>query len=144
MRLTTRTSLALRTLMFCAAHPDRLARKAEVSVVCGASENHLAQVIHQLGRLGYLQTHRGRSGGIALGRPAAEITVGQVCRELEAVVPFVDCMDRHAEGCPLQSACTLKCMFEEALTAFYAALDRYTVADLVKDNAPLQELLRAA
>ena len=63
MRLTTRTNLAMRTLMFCAVNPDRIVRKHEVAEPCGASENHLAQVIHLLARKGYIRTQRGRSGG---------------------------------------------------------------------------------
>ena len=68
MRLTTRTNLAMRTLMFCAVNPGQIVRKHEVATACGASENHLAQVIHLLARKGYIKTQRGRSGGLMLAR----------------------------------------------------------------------------
>ncbi len=88
MRLTTRTNLAMRTLMFCAANPGRIVRKQEVAETCNASENHLAQVIHLLAQKGYLKTIRGRSGGLMLGRRAEDIRVGEVFRAFEAGPPF--------------------------------------------------------
>ena len=91
MRLTKQTSYAIRILMYCAANPDRLVTKAEIAEVCNASENHLAQVVHQLGQLGYLATHRGRKGGLELARAPAEIGIGEVFRALEAPMPVAEC-----------------------------------------------------
>lgn len=144
MRLTTRTSLAMRTLMLCAANPDRLVRKHEVAVACGASENHLAQVIHLLGQNGFLETRRGRGGGVRLGRSATSITAGEVFRTFEAVVPFTDCFEAEGGTCTLAGNCRLTCVMAEALEAFYARLDAVTVADLVSGNKPLAALLRVA
>ena len=144
MRLTTRTNLAMRTLMFCAANPDRLVRRQEVATTCNASENHLAQVIHLLAQKGFLHTVRGRSGGLTLGRPAQDIRVGEVFRAFEAVLPFAECFSGAENHCPLAGSCRLKCLLSDALGAFYAKLDAVSVADLLADNAPLQGLLRVA
>jgi Rrf2 family nitric oxide-sensitive transcriptional repressor len=144
MRLTTRTNLAMRTLMFCAVNPGRIVRKHEVAECCGASENHLAQVIHLLARKGYLKTLRGRAGGLMLGRPPEEIGVGEVFRSFESVLPFTECSEARKAVCPLVGACRLKCVLSEALEAFYARLDTVTVADLVADNDELHNLLRVA
>ncbi len=81
MRLTTRTNLAMRTLMYCAANPGRIARKHDVAVTCDASENHLAQVINQLARHGFIKTQRGRLGGFVLARAPEDIAVGEVFRK---------------------------------------------------------------
>ncbi len=144
MRLTTRTNLAMRTLMFCAVNEGRTVRKAEVALACAASENHLAQVIHLLARKGYLKTQRGRSGGLTLGRPANEISVGEVFRSFESVLPFTECSDASAQVCPLAAACRLKCLIAEALEAFYFRLDGVSVDDLVSGNAELAGLLKVA
>lgn len=141
MRLTTRTSLAMRALMYCAANPGRVVRKHDIATTCEVSENHLAQVVHVLGVKGFLTTQRGRSGGMSLGRPMAEITVGQVFRALEAEVPFATCFDTEATPCPLRGACRLTCLLAEALDAFYAKLDSVTLADLMEGNAPMHALL---
>ena len=144
MRLTTRTNLAMRTLMFCAVNPDRTVRKTEVAAACNASENHLAQVIHLLAQKKFLHTVRGRSGGLMLGRPPEEITVGQVFREFEAVLPFTECFSGDECTCPLVACCRLKGVLADALRAFYAELDRVSLADLVRENHPLHSLLQVA
>lgn len=144
MRLTIRTNLAMRTLMFCAVNAGRTVRKHEVAEACNASENHLAQVIHLLAQKKFLRTVRGRSGGLTLGRPAETITVGEVFREFESVLPFTECSEGAENRCPLVGACRLKCVLDDALRAFYAELDRVSVADLVSGNCELQTLLKVA
>ncbi|MCU0900170.1 MAG: Rrf2 family transcriptional regulator [Cypionkella sp.] len=144
MRLTTRTNLAMRTLMVCAANPGQIIRKHEVAAACNASENHLAQVIHVLAQKRYLRTLRGRAGGLMLGRPAEDINVGAVFREFEAGLPFAECFSGGACDCPFVGACRLKSALSDALEAFYARLDRLTVADLVASNPDLNRLLKVA
>lgn len=144
MRLTTRTNLAMQTLMFCAVNAGRTVRKSEVAAACNASENHLAQVIHQLAQLGYLHTMRGRSGGLQLGQPTAQIKVGAVVRAFESGVPFTECMTGGEGNCPLVCACRLKCALSRALEAFYSVLDPLSLADLVDDNQGLKRLLHVA
>lgn len=142
MRLTTRTNLAMRALMVCAVNPGRYVRKHEIAAACNASENHLAQVVNALGQLGFADTQRGRAGGLRLGRPMEEITVGEVFRALEAKVPFTECFDDRANTCPLAGSCRLRSALAAALEAFYASLDSITLADLVADNVPLEHLLQ--
>lgn len=144
MRMTVRTNLAMRTLMFCAVNPGRVVRRQEVAVACNVSENHLAQVRHLLAQQKFLHTIRGRAGGLQLGRAPESITVGQVFRALEAPLPFVDCFDGGENTCPLRAVCRLKCLLSEAVEAFYATLDRMTVQDLVEKNDALQHLLKVA
>lgn len=144
MRLTTRTNLAMRTLMFCAANPDRIVRKREVAEACNASENHLAQVIHLLAQSGYLRTVRGRAGGLMLGRSPDRISVGAVFRQFEAGLPFAECFSGTECHCPLVGACRLKGALSQALDAFYAKLDVVSVADLMRDNTDLNRLLKVA
>ncbi len=144
MRLTIRTSLAMRTLMFCAVNNGHIVRKHEVAEACGASENHLAQVIHLLARKGYLKTVRGRAGGLMLGLAPDQIRVGQVFRDFEGVLPFTECSEGEGSTCPLSGVCQLKCVLSEALEAFYARLDTVFLADLVTGNHGLNQLLKVA
>lgn len=144
MRLTTRTNLAMRTLMFCAVNPGRIVRRQEVAAACNASENHLAQVIHLLAQKKFLRTIRGRAGGLMLGRAPESITVGEVFRAFEAPLPFAECFAGDANQCPLFAACRLKCLLSDALAAFYAKLDEVTVVDLVEENCDLQFILKVA
>lgn len=141
MRLTMRTNLAMRTLMFCAVNTGRTVRKHEVAEQCNASENHLAQVINTLAQMGFITTVRGRNGGLKLGRPADRIRVGEVAREFETPVPFAECFASETNTCPLTGNCRLQVALEAALEAFYAALDRVSLADLVDSNDGLHQLL---
>lgn len=140
MRLTTRTNLALRTLMFCAVNKDSLVRKQDAAQAVNASENHLAQVINKLGQEGFIITQRGRHGGFRLARAASAIRVGEVFRAFESGLPFIECFSTH-NTCPLKAHCVMRSHLSRAVEAFYAALDEVTLADLTECNTGLQALL---
>ncbi|GHG88368.1 RrF2 family transcriptional regulator [Pseudodonghicola xiamenensis] len=142
MRITKRTNIAIRLLMYCAAHPERLVTKSEIAQVCNVSENHLAQVINQLGQLGYLQTHRGRNGGMSLARSAETVQIGEVFRLMEGSLPLAECFADAENTCPLVSACRLRLALMDAAQAFYASLDEVTLDALICDNLDLVELLQ--
>ncbi|WP_193142306.1 MULTISPECIES: RrF2 family transcriptional regulator [unclassified Meridianimarinicoccus] len=141
MRLTTRTNLAMRALMFCAVNPGRIVRKAEIAEACNASLNHLGLVINLLGQAGFIATTRGRNGGVQLARSPESITVGEICRLLESDVPFAECFAGADNNCPLAGCCRLRGAFCRALNAFYATLDKVTLAELTEDNTELCNLL---
>jgi Rrf2 family transcriptional regulator, nitric oxide-sensitive transcriptional repressor len=141
MRLTKRTNISMRVLMYCAVNTGRMVVKGEIAEACNISENHLAQVINRLAHLGFLQTQRGRNGGMTLGRPAGSIRVGDVFRATESEVPITECFADEGNTCPLVSACRLRDVIGRAVEAFYAALDEVTLSDLICDNAPLAELM---
>lgn len=141
MRLTTRTNLAMRTLMYCAVNTGRNIRTSEVARATNASENHLGQVINTLGQTGFIDTVRGRGGGIRLARDAKDITVGGVFRVFEMGVPFAECFDPEECSCPLVPVCRLQGALGAALAAFYESLDKITLASLVDGNEGLNKLL---
>jgi Rrf2 family nitric oxide-sensitive transcriptional repressor len=142
MRITKRTNIAVRLLMFCAANPDRLVTKAEIAKVCNVSENHLAQVINQLGQLGFLHTQRGRNGGMSLAQPTSSIRIGDVFRKVEGELPIAECFADSDNTCPLTDACRLKMALTDAAQAFYASLDEITLEALVCDNVDLMKILQ--
>lgn len=137
MRLTTRTNIAMRALMFCALNPGRLVRRSEIASSCNTSANHLAQVVHVLAQRGFLATTRGRGGGIRLGRAAEDISVGAVFRSLEGEVAFIECFQDGLSDCPMVGACRLGAAIGGAVEAFYGFLDKVTLADLVRNNSSL-------
>lgn len=144
MRITKRTNLAMRVLMFCAINSDRNVTKAQIADGCNSSENHLGHVVNRLAQLGYLTTIRGRRGGIRLARGPADISVGDVFRNLEADVPLVECMVAEENTCPLVSACRLRGCILGAVEAFYSHLDTVTLESLVHSNDGLCRILDPA
>jgi Rrf2 family transcriptional regulator, nitric oxide-sensitive transcriptional repressor len=141
MRLTIRTNLAARVLMFCAVNHGRTVRSADIAQACNASGNHLAQVIHQLQLNGFVATQRGRTGGLSLALPPAEISIGAVFRLFESGVPFAECFAPDGNTCPLTDACRLRNFIARAVEAFYHELDLVTLDDLVRGNCGLTGLL---
>lgn len=141
MRLTVYTDYSLRLLMYLAIRPDGLATIPEVSTAYGISSNHLMKVVHQLGQAGYIETVRGRSGGIRLGRSAESINLGDVVRFAEPDMDIVPCFREEDGQCPLRNACRLKSALNRARLAFMAVLDEYTLADLTAAPVPMRALL---
>lgn len=142
MRLTTLTDFSLRMLMHLALKPDGRATIAEVAAAYRVSENHLMKVAHLLGQAGLLKTLRGRGGGLALARPASEITAGEAVRSMEPDMELVPCFG--SGPCVLQPACRLKHTLHKARAAFLAVLDETTIADLIAPEGELRRLLGIA
>lgn len=141
MRLTLHTDYALRLLMHLAVAPGRLVTISEVSEAFGISRNHLVKVAHELGKAGFVETMRGRGGGLRLARPAENIAIGDVVRAMEEDFRIVECFDREANTCCIAPACRLKRLLREALEAWLTVLDGATLAELVEKPAPLRRLL---
>ena len=130
MRLTTFTDYSLRVLMFVAAAPEGRATIGEIADAFAISEHHLVKVVHFLGKEGVLRNTRGRRGGLQLARPAHSINVGALVRLTEGADMPAECFDNGTNTCALAGGCRLQGMLKEAVESFYAALGRYTVADL--------------
>ncbi|MCJ2036752.1 Rrf2 family transcriptional regulator [Methylobacterium sp. J-068] len=133
MRLTRYTDYALRTLIYLALHEPRMSSIGGIAQAYGISESHLTKVVHQLGRAGLVRTLRGRGGGLRLGRSPAEIVIGAVVRETEEDLALVECFS--GGPCAISPCCRLRGAIGEALAAFLAVLDGYTLADLVEPGA---------
>jgi len=103
-----------------------------VSEAYGISKHHLVRVVQGLGRHGFVEVRPGRSGGVVLARSPAEISVGQVVRHMEPDFNVVDCFDPKTNTCPIAPACGLIGVLNEAMRAFLATLDKYTLEDLLR------------
>lgn len=135
MRLTAFTDFGLRTLMYLTSIPaEQLSSVPEVAKVYSASQNHFVKVIGQLTKLGYVQSIRGKNGGIRLAKKAENINIGQVIRELENHLDAVNCAK---PACQLEGCCELKRALAKAMDAFLNTMDRYTLSDLVQNKSQL-------
>jgi Rrf2 family nitric oxide-sensitive transcriptional repressor len=142
MQLTTYSDYSLRVLMYLAVRTTDLATIEEIAATYDISKDHLTKVVHQLGLAGYVQTIRGRGGGLRLAREPEQIRVGEVIRRTEANMALVECFDPQEGLCRIEPACGLRLALEEALGAFFRTLDGYSLADLVAyRNKPLARLL---
>ncbi|KAF7598522.1 MAG: BadM/Rrf2 family transcriptional regulator [Candidatus Dactylopiibacterium carminicum] len=140
MKLTTYTDYTLRVLMYLALRPEHLATIQGIAQAYGISESHLMKVVQQLGKSGFVEALRGKGGGLRLAVPASQVGLGVVVRAAEGDGPIVECFVAP-DRCRITPGCRLVGVLHEAREAFYGVLDRYTLADLVCDPAPLAHLL---
>ena len=137
MQLTRFTDYSLRVLMHLAYRKGELCTIGAIAASHSISENHLMKVVHQLARLGYVETLRGKGGGIRLAQPPEKIRVGAVVRDVEETLAPAECLDegRHS-ACRLLPACRLQSVLRDAQHAFLQHLDGYTLRDLLNTRAP--------
>lgn len=141
MKLTLYTDYSLRVLMYLAADPDQTSTIQEIADSFNISKNHLMKVAYELGQASYVETVRGRNGGLRLARPAEEIKLGDLVRECEGDFTLVECFDAEHNQCVLTPVCKLKHVLREALDAYFQSLNQYSLADLLEQRQKLVKLL---
>ena len=143
MRLTAYTDFSLRVLMYLALHPDRRPTIAEIAERYRISKAHLMKVVYQLGVMGYVETTRGKGGGLRLARRLEDMTVGEIVRRTEPDMALVTCFEAGEPTCVIAPACRLKGKLGEARAAFLKVLADCTLAE-VMGNRPALEVLLAS
>jgi Rrf2 family nitric oxide-sensitive transcriptional repressor len=144
MRLTNYTDYSLRVLIYLALKKeDELGTIKEIAETYHISKNHLMKIIHELGKLGYIETIRGRNGGIRLAKLPKEINIGEVVSKTEEDFHIVDCFSQGNSYCIITPSCKLKNVLFEALQAFLNVLKEYTLDDLIQNKDDLYQLLRS-
>ncbi len=141
MRLTKQTQYAGRIIMYFAANSGTLSRIPEIASAYDLSEAFLFKILKPIADNGYVESVRGRNGGIRLAKAADEITLLDIVRVTEDNFSMADCFDNGVTNCPLVNACTLNSAWSEALSAFFGVLENYTIADLIKPSPNINTLL---
>ena len=146
MRLTIFTDYTLRVLIYLGAHQQegRLATIGDIAAAYGISDNHLMKIVYHLAKQGYVETTRGKGGGMRLARAPGEINIGDVVRGAEEDLAVVECFRRGKAQCPIAPACALQGILGRALSAFFEVLDGKTLADLLVPQAQLIRIFRDA
>ena len=130
MKLTLYSDYSLRVLMYIARQEHRV-QIDEIAKFYGISKNHLTKVVNNLATLGYIETTRGRGGGIRIKMAPEEINIGALIRKTEEHFNLVECFDRETNTCPIAGICGLQGVLGEALNAYLSVLDKYTLQDIL-------------
>ena len=140
MKLTRFTDYSLRVLIYLGLRDEGRVTIKEISDAYDISRNHLMKVVSLLTRMGYVDARRGPGGGIALARPARDIVIAEVVRDMEDDLNLVECF--CAEGqCVIKPVCELKSALNQALAAYLKTLERYTLQDLIQPRQQLAQVL---
>ena len=137
MRLTAMTDYSMRLLMYLGRHPERLCTIAEIARAHGISEPHLMKITHRLAQAGWIETTRGKNGGMRLARQPEDISLGAVVRDMENDLALVQCLGGTSD-CILAGQCGLTGIMQGALDKFMAHLDGYSLADILPPAIPIQ------
>ncbi|MCE4958080.1 RrF2 family transcriptional regulator [Macrococcoides caseolyticum] len=130
MKLTLYSDYSLRVLMYLARKEERT-QIDEIAKFYNISKNHLTKVVNNLGTLGYIETTRGRGGGIRIKMAPEEINIGKLIRSTEEHFTLVECFDPETNTCPIAGICGLQNVLGEALQAYLSVLDKYTLQDVL-------------
>lgn len=142
MQLTQYTDYSLRVLIYLSLHDNKLATINEIANSYGISRNHLGKVVHNLANLGYIETTRGKGGGMRLSKTPEKINLGEVIRRTEGHFDLAECFNAMHNTCSIAPYCQLKDVFWEARCAFLAVLDKYSLADIVRNKDELRSSFR--
>lgn len=140
MQLTTFSDYALRVLVYLALQQGRLATISEIATAYGISENHLMKVVHHLAQHGFVETIRGKGGGLRMAHQPEDIGIGSVIRSTEGKTGLLACVDAKEVICCIQPSCRLMGILNEASAAMFAVFDRYTLADLLRSQVELTQI----
>ncbi|OLO37920.1 Rrf2 family transcriptional regulator [Alkalihalophilus pseudofirmus] len=141
MQLTSYTDYSLRVLLYLGTQPEnQLSSIKEISSAYGISNNHLSKIVFELGKLGLIETIRGRNGGIKLAKQPKSINIGAVVRQTEDL-QIVECFNEEGNLCIISSGCRLKHVLNDAMKAYLKVLDSYTLEDILINKDYLRTLL---
>jgi Rrf2 family nitric oxide-sensitive transcriptional repressor len=140
MQLTLFSDYSLRVLLYLSSHRERRVALPEISAAYGISQNHLVKVVQRLIEEGFVESVRGRGGGLRLVREPRDINVAAVVRLTEPHLNLVECFDARTNACPIDAACGLKKALVRAQEAFFAELEKYSLADFTARGPALIQL----
>lgn len=140
MKLTNFCDYSLRVLIFLGIKNEK-SSISEISEAYGISRNHIVKVVHNLAKLGYIQSIQGKNGGIRLALPPEDINLGKIVEQVEPDFNLVECFGDREDKCCISPACRLKGLFRQAQRAFLDSLENYSLSDIIKNKSSLLSLV---
>lgn len=132
-RINRRIDYAIRVLLALAKLPAgtrRLTRDVQDEMLIPPA--FLQRIIADLSKTGLLETYPGPKGGLKLGRPAGEITLGNIWEAIEGPLCISNCvLDKHS--CPLGSRCPVRGKWSRMQALILQELQSTTLEQLAQE-----------
>lgn len=144
MEVSMHADYGFRVMMYLALSTHKLVQIATISGAYGISENHVVKVVQRLTKFGYVQSVRGRNGGVRLAQAPEKINLGKVFRQMEPSLRLLECFDSVTNTCPIVKVCALAAVFGQALDAYLKVLDQHTLASILQNRPQLRKILDVA
>ena len=141
MKLTRQTNYAVSMLIYCAENSGELSRVSDIAKAYSVSELFLLKILQPIVAGGFMETVRGRNGGIRLARPSRDITLEDVVKTTEDNFFMAECFESGETECPLVNNCALNSALRDALDAFFLALRKYSIEYLATARFDISGLL---
>lgn len=97
------------------------------------SYEHLTKVVNNLVNLGYVESKKGKNGGIKLVTDVNKLRLGELASVLEPSMNLVECFDKKTNTCKIIDSCKLKHYLYDARKEFINSLNKYTLRDAAKN-----------
>ncbi len=129
MKLTRKADFAIRLLIHLASDSKESTSRA-LAKTLNIPFNHLAKIVHELSRHGFIITKKGKGGGLKLAKNPASINVYEVVSAIEGPVVISDCI-LSRETCKFSKSCN----FRKCLSGLKEKLEKLLITTKISDLA---------
>ena len=141
MKLSTRARYGLKALIDLGLHCETEAVSIQsIASRQNISDSYLEQLMAKLKKAGLVESTRGAGGGYRLGRPAAEISVGDILRVLEGSLEAAQCSGMEDESsCENHDICVTKYVWKRIHDSITQAVDTMMLDQLIEESRKKQK-----
>lgn len=126
INISEAASIAIHSMVAIAKSKDKL-NANELAISTNVSRNHLAKVMQQLTKFGYLSSDRGPKGGFVLNKLPDEISLLELFELVEGGIEDLSCMG-NCQICPFKD-----CIFGGLTSKFTFEFKNYLKNTRISD-----------
>ena len=136
MQLSKFSDYSFRALIYLAENNHGLNTIEHMASELKISQNHLKKIIHKLSKGKFIESFKGRDGGIRLAKEPQNIPLSEVLLYTEVNTDFVECLKHNMQhvNCPYQTACNLTAIIHRAKDSFIQEFQKYSLQDLLQQS----------
>ena len=128
MQISRASDIGLRALIMLKGLQQDHTTVPKLAASLGVPTRYLGKIVHRLTASKWVETFRGRGGGLRISPTGGDATVSEVIRVFEEGRTAVNCTDPL---CPvLDQGCRLRGLLIQAEDVFMKSMSKVTIADM--------------